>query len=65
MTRPERCRFRRATVVGSVLFGLAGAHPDRATRRHATLVTLTAEIGLALATALACTRLRRPAAQRP
>ena len=48
-----------ASVVGSVLFGLAGAHPDRAAWRHATLVTLTVEIGLALATALACTRLRR------
>jgi MFS family permease len=49
-----------ASVVGSVLFDLAGAHPDRADWRHATLVTLSVEIGLAVATALTCARLHRP-----
>jgi MFS family permease len=47
-----------ASVVGSVLFGVAGAHPHRADWRHATLVALALELGLALATALACARLR-------
>ncbi|MEN3306893.1 MAG: hypothetical protein V7603_3095 [Micromonosporaceae bacterium] len=48
-----------ASVLGSVLFGVAGAHPDATGWRHATLVALAAETGLALATALACSRLRQ------
>jgi MFS family permease len=47
-----------ASVVGSVLFGVAGARPDAGHWRQATLVALAVEIGLALATALACARLR-------
>jgi MFS family permease len=48
-----------ASVVGSVLYGVAGAHPDAGHWRQATLVALAVETGLALATAAACARLRR------
>jgi MFS family permease len=48
-----------ASAVGSVLFEVAGAHPDPASWRRAALVALSVQIGLALATAAASGRLRR------
>ncbi len=49
-----------ASVVGSLLFAVAGTHPDVHAWHRAILVALLAEIGLALATAVACARIGRP-----
>jgi len=47
-----------ASTVGSVLFAVAGSHSDPASWRRASLTALAVVIGLALATAAACTQLR-------
>ncbi len=48
-----------ASVVGSVLFAVAGDRPTPTDWRHAILAALALEVTLALATALVYTRLRR------